>query len=58
MLPVLKNCISMYKDTGFKKVVSTLPKSSTAAMQLKKVIKEMNFDATFINSMSELNTVL
>ncbi|MEW8994368.1 hypothetical protein [Clostridium sp.] len=54
MIPILENCIKMYKATGFKNIVSTPPKSAIAAMQLKRLLSSLNVDIQFISDLSQL----
>lgn len=54
MLPVLENCMKMYKHTGFKRIVSTQPSSASAFMQLKRLLSEINLKVDFVSNLSSL----
>ncbi len=54
MIPILENCIKMYKSTGFKNIVSTPPSSAIAAMQLKRLLSSLNVDIEFVTDLSKL----
>ncbi len=54
MIPILENCIKMYKATGFKNIVSTPPSSAIAAMQLKRLLSSLNVDIEFVSDLSQL----
>lgn len=54
MAAVLENTIKMYKSTGFKKYYGTLPKSASAAMQLKRIVSKCGLDVTFGNSVEDI----
>jgi len=54
MIPILENCIKMYKATGFKNIVSTPPSSAIAAMQLKRLLSSLNVDIEFVSDLSKL----
>ena len=53
MLPILKGCFQFYMQGGFKKIYMITPTSTSSAMQLKRVARETNFTADFINSLEE-----
>jgi BRCT domain type II-containing protein len=52
--PVLEKSIKFYEKSGFKEMYGTLPQSPTAAMQLKRIIKNINPNIKLINSLSEI----
>ncbi len=54
MLPVLKNCVSLYKSSGFKSIVSLPPSSKTAEMQLLKAIEEVGTKIKFVDTIDNL----
>lgn len=54
MLPVLSNCMSLYKGTGFKKALGVYPKSVTASIQLKKVASQIGLPMEFGKTVDEV----
>jgi hypothetical protein len=50
----LQECLNRYAKCGFKNIYGILPKSPTAAMQLKRVVKDSNINVKLINSESEI----
>jgi len=54
MVPVLENCMKMYRDTGFKNIISSEPNSSIAFMQIKRLLHSLNMNIEFVRSLSNL----
>ena len=47
MLPMLKQCLKMYKNEGFKEIVMVTPDSHTAKVQLKRTTEDCGLDCEF-----------
>lgn len=54
MLPALENCMKMYKNTGFKSIISSEPKSPITLMQLKRLLESINMNVEFVKTLSNL----
>jgi hypothetical protein len=54
MIPILENCMKMYKDTGFKNIISTSPTSPIALMQLKRLLSSLNLNVEFVSDLAQL----
>lgn len=54
MLPLMKNCFSLYMQTPFKKRYIVEGSSAVTNMQMKRVSKEINAEFSFIKSENEI----
>lgn len=50
MLPIMKQCMTLYKETGFKEIISNLPTSKISEIQLKKAIDEVGVKINFVKN--------
>jgi len=41
VLPMLENCVQLYKQTGFKKIIMNMGSSSIVKNQIKRVIEKV-----------------
>lgn len=54
MVPILENCMMLYKRTGFKKSFGVYPKSPSSAMQLRKVAEKIQLPMEFGSTVGEV----
>ena len=54
MLPILEQCLKMYKDSKFKRYYSSKPTSPTCFLQLKKLLDKVGIDMNFDETVEDI----